>query len=142
VKAADIVVGQDYVYGTKTRWNTYRRCRVLEIGKHQVLDDSDAVVPAALIIMAGDEGSQWVVLRSIVMPWAEHEAAEARKQKARQEQALRGPERAERARLAIKQLAEIGLDTGTPNFELVDDFANGLVRVRVEFLEDVLEALA
>lgn len=151
MKSAEIEVGQEYVYGTKGRWATYRRARVLELGKHQVVDGSDKLVLAARIqlldISPGDldpdeEVEFWVVLRAIVMPWAEHEAAEARKQEARQAQAKRAPEQIDRARNVIKNLSEYGFDTGTPNFELVNDHASGLVRVKVEFLEEVLDALA
>lgn len=142
MKATQIAVGQDYAYGTKGRWKTYRRARVLEIGKHRVIDGSSAEVPAARIAFT-DGAQDWVVLRSILMPWAEHEAAQVRADEARADLFQKGPENAERARNAIKELAEIGLDTGTNSFELVGEHAveNGFVRVKVEFLEDVLDAL-
>jgi hypothetical protein len=142
VKATEIEVGQDYAYGTKGRWKTYRRARVLTLGRHAVVEDSDAEVPAARIVFE-DGTTSWVVLRSILMPWAQHQEAQARAQEARQAQVQQGPENAERARNVIKALSEIGLDTGTSSFELVGEHAvaSGFVRVKVEFLEDVLEAL-
>jgi hypothetical protein len=143
VKATQIAVGQDYAYGTKGRWKTYRRARVLEIGKHQVIEGSAAEVPAARIGYP-DGTEDWVVLRSILMPWSEHEAAQARADEARADLFQKSPENAERARNAIKGLVEIGFDTGTEPFELVGEHAvaSGYVRVKVEFLENVLEALS
>jgi hypothetical protein len=151
VKASEIQIGQEYAHGTKDRRKTYRRCRVLEIAKHRVLEGSDKEVPAARVeyldVSRGDlnpdnEITQWVVLRSILMPWAEHMAEQAKHDQAKQAYAL-GPENAERARIAIKELAEIGFDTGTASFELVGERAivDGFVRVQVSFLEDVLDAL-
>jgi hypothetical protein len=143
MKATEIEVGHDYAYGTKGRWKTYRQARVVEIGKHQVIEGSDAEVPAAYIRF-NDGTEQWVVLRSILMPWSEHAAAQARAARAWEAQPQKSSENAERARNAIKGLDEIGFDTGTEPFELVSEnaVASGFVRVKVEFLEDVLEALS
>jgi hypothetical protein len=143
MKASEITVGQDYAYGTKGRWKTYRQARVLELGKHRVLEDSDAAVPAARIVFK-DGTQQWVVLRSILMPWSEHVEAQARHNRAWEGQAQRNSENADRARNVIKELSELGLDTGTEPFELVGEQAisSGWVRVKIEFLEDVLDALS
>jgi hypothetical protein len=142
MKASEITLGQDYAYGTKGRWKTYRQARVLEIGKHQVIEGSDAEVPAALIRFK-DGTQQWVVLRSILMPWSDHADAQARAAQAWEAQPHKSSENAERARNAVKGLAEIGFDTGTEPFELVGEHAvaSGFVRVKVEFLEEALEAL-
>ena len=94
MKASEITVGQDYAYGTKGRWKTYRQARVLELGKHRVLEDSEAEVPAARIQMNGAQGSQWVVLRSILMPWSEHVEAQTRANRAWEGQAQRNSENA------------------------------------------------
>lgn len=144
MKSADIVLDRDYVYGTQGHWRTYKRIRVLELGKHQVVEGSDKAVPAARVLFVDDNLERWVVLRSIVMPWAEYEVAHAQMNVALQAKAANAPELAERARLAIKELAEVGFDTGTDQFELVSDLAvaSGFVRVKVEFLEEVLEALS
>jgi hypothetical protein len=144
MKATEIEVGQDYAYGTKGRWKTYRRARVMEIGKHQVIEGSDAEVPAARIRFFDDKSEQWVVLRSILMPWSEHADDRARAARAWEAQPHKSSENAERARNAVKGLAEIDFDTGTEPFELVGEhaLASGFVRVKVEFLEDVLEALS
>lgn len=147
MKAAEIVVGQDYAYGTKDRWMTYRPCRVMEVGKHKVVEESDKEVPAARIQwLDGSQPpgvTQWVVLRSIAEPWSEYKAAEAQDKQARQARAQIGPEKGDRARNVIKALAEMGFDTGTPSFELLSQQAkvSGFVRVKVEFLEDVVDAL-
>jgi hypothetical protein len=143
VKAAEIVVGQDYACGTTGSWGTYRRCRVIELGKHKVLADSDKVVPAARIRFEDDSSgfSQWVVLRSIVMLWAEHEVEIKARNKVKEAHAQHGPKNAERARHAIKHLADAGFVTGTPSFELAGEVASGFVRVKVEFLEAIVKAL-
>jgi hypothetical protein len=142
VKAAEIVIGQDYACGTKGSWGSYRRARVLEVGKHRVLPGSDKEVPAARIMLP-DGAQEWVVLRSVVVPWAEHEVDLAGKSQAQKALVTQGPQNAERARNVVKELAGIGLDTGTPSFELAGENAvdNGYVRVKLEFLEDVLDAL-
>jgi hypothetical protein len=143
VKASEIKTDEYYVYGTKGRWGTYQRARILELGKHRVLEDSDAEVPAARIGL--DDGTElWVVLRSILMPWSEHAEAQARADHAYENQAARNSEKAERARHAIKGLHELGFETGTKPFELMGENAvfSGYVRVKVEFLEDVLDALS
>lgn len=147
MKAAEIVVGQVYAYGTKDRWKTYRPCRVLEVGKHRVMEDSDKEVPAARIQwLDGDQPArvtQWVVLRSIAVLWAEFKADQAQANQAHHAQVQVGPEKSDRARNVVKSLAEMGFDTGTPSFELLGQHAaSGFVRVKVEFLEDVLDALA
>lgn len=145
MKASEIEIDQEYAHGTKDRWKTYRQCRVLEIAKHRVLEGSDKEVPAARIRFEDNPSghSQWVVLRSILMPWAEYLAERAKQDQAQQAHAL-GPENAERARNAIKQLGELGFETGTASFELVGERAvvDGFVRVQVSFLEDVLDALS
>jgi hypothetical protein len=141
MKATEIKLGQDYAYGTKGRWKTYQRVNIREIGRHRVLDDSDAEVPAARVQFE-DGSDQWVVLRSILVPWAEHEAAQKRANRAYKNHAQRGSENAERARNAIKALAEHDLDTGTEPFEITGDtMASGFVRVKIDFLEDVVAAL-
>lgn len=144
MKATEIEVGQDYAYGTKGRWKTYRQARVMEIGKHQVIEGSDAMVPAARIRFYDDKSEQWVVLRSILMPWSEHAHAQARAARAWEAQPQVSSENAERARNAVKGLAEIDFDTGTEPFELTGEHAvaSGYVRVKIEFLEDVLAALS
>jgi hypothetical protein len=143
VRATEIEKGEYYVYGTKGRWGTYQRACILELGKHRVLEDSDAEVPAARIRL--DDGTEdWVVLRSILMPWSEHAEEQARAEHAYESQAGRNSEKAERARNAIKGLTELGFDTGTQPFELMGETAvfSGFVRVKLEFLEDVLDALS
>jgi hypothetical protein len=143
VKASEIKTDEYYVYGTKGRWGTYQRACVVELGKHRVLEGSDAEVLAARIRL--DNGTeQWVVLRSILMPWSKHAKAQARADHAYEAQAGHNSEKAERARHAIKGLHELGFETGTKPFELMGENAvfSGYVRVKVEFLEEVLDALA
>jgi hypothetical protein len=143
MKMSDIEVGQEYACGTKGRWTTYRRAHALELGRHRVLDDEESKpVPAARVKF--DDGTiQWVVLRSVVMPWSEYEAAVSNVDRALYDQIVNGPTRSERARFVVKELGEVGFDTGTPPFELVNESSSigGFVRVKVEFLEDVLDAL-
>lgn len=145
MKATEITVGQDYAYGTKGRWKTYQKVRIMELGKHRVLEDSDAEVPAARIQYETPRGTTqtWVVLRSILMPWAEHEAAMTRANRAWESQVQRNSENADRARNVIKELDELGYDTGTEPFELIGEHAvaSGFVRVKVGFLEDILVGL-
>jgi len=146
MKVAEIKVGDDYVYGTRGRQGSYQRVRVLEIDKHTVKIGGDEV-PAVRVDFVNALGepinaasNPWIVIRQIIMPWAEYETQRSDVSQGRERQY--DQTMVARVRTAVTKLEELGVETGSLPSQLDDSHTyTGYVTVRVEFLEQVAKLL-
>jgi hypothetical protein len=148
MKLADIKVGEYYVYGTRGRRGSFQRVRALEVGRHVVRPGGDFVpaVRVCFVVPTGEcdptaSSKPWVVIRQIIMTWAEYEAQRAESGQSRERQYDQAM--VARVRKVVDRLAELGAPTGTLIAQITDSRTHtGFVEVRVEFLEGIVRELA